>query len=187
MIDYNTLRSKVQEVLKDVTSGNDYAHVVRVFKNAIMIAQTEKGVDVEVLKTAALLHDISYGTEVENKKHGEASAEQALSMLSRQYYSKEQIEKIQEAIRVHDYWYQQGTDAPIEVKILRDADKLDALGHTGILRTIAYASMYGKNPIQTLKNNLNLVESFETKKGKELAKPRMQVYQDFLNELQAEY
>ena len=187
MIDYNTLRSKVQEILKDVNSGNDYAHVVRVFKNAIMIAQSEKGVDVEVLKTAALLHDISYATQVTEKKHGEASAEQALSMLSRKHYSKDQIDMIQEAIRVHDYWYQTDPDAPIEVKILRDADKLDALGHTGILRTIAYATVCAKNPIQALKDNLKLIDSFETTKGKEMAKPRMQVLQEFLKDLQAEY
>ena len=54
----------VKEQLKNAEGGHDWFHIERVYKNALLIAKEEK-CDLEVVKLAALLHDIA-----DSKFHG---------------------------------------------------------------------------------------------------------------------
>ena len=49
----------VRKTLEGESSGHDWWHVFRVWKNAIHIGGEEKGVDMFVVQLAALLHDIA--------------------------------------------------------------------------------------------------------------------------------
>lgn len=187
MIDFDHLRKSVYEKLSGEPSGHDYAHVMRVFKNAILIAQSEESVDMDVLKAAVLLHDMAYAEKFFEGAYAQKSEDVAKGFLSEKDFTTDQIEKILDAIRQHDIWVNFKVDVPIETKILRDADRLDYLGYTGIVRVIAFASQAKKNYIHSLQNVEKLENDFETAKGKELSKSRMQVVKDFLKELEAEY
>lgn len=187
MIDFDKLRKEVYEKLAEEPSGHDYSHIMRVFKNAVLIAQSEQGVDMDVLKASALLHDMAYAEKFYEEAYAQKSEEIAKGFVSEKDFTTDQIEKIMETIRQHDIWVNFKKDVPIETKILRDSDRLDYLGHTGIVRSIAFASQAGKNYIETLQCTLKLESDFETSKGKELSKTRIQTVKNFLKKLEAEY
>ena len=187
MIDFDKLRKEVEDKLSDESSGRDYSHVMRVFKNAVIIAQSEDGVDMDTLKAACLLHDIAYSKKFYEIEYAKTSEDIAKKMLSEKDFNAERIEMILNIIRNHNIWVDFKTDVPIETKILRDADRLDYLGHTGVVRGVAYAAFAKKNALKVLQHNLKLENEFETDKGSELAKPRAKVLKDFITGLEQEY
>ena len=186
MIDFDYIREEVKDGLMDEPSGHDYAHVMRTFKNVILIGQTED-VDMDVVKAAALLHDMAYSKKFFKEEYAKTSHDIAKDILREKEFSREQIDLILKTIREHDVWVNFETDVEMEVKVLRDADRLDYLGHTGIVRAAAYASHANKNIIKLMERLVRLENEFETEKGKELSKPRVKVVREFLEGLRTEY
>ncbi|MFP4119317.1 MAG: HD domain-containing protein [Candidatus Woesearchaeota archaeon] len=186
MIDFDYIRKQVKEELVDEPSGHNYAHVMRVFKNVVLIGQTED-VDMDVVKAAALLHDIAYAKKFFKGEYAKTSHDIARDMLKEKYFTTDQIDAILEAIRQHDVWANYKEDVPVEVKVLRDADRLDYLGYTGIVKAVSYAAHANKNIIKLLERIIELENEFETKKGKELSKPRLKITKEFLDGLREEY
>lgn len=186
MIDFDTIREHVKQELIDEPSGHDYAHVMRVFRNVVLIGQKEDA-DMDVVKAAALLHDIAYSKKFFKGEYAKTSKELAKEILEEKYFTVDQIDAILHAIRHHDVWRAHSDDDSKNVKVLRDANRLDYLGHTGIIRAASYSAHANKNIIKLLERIVKLQNEFETKKGKELAKPRLKVTQEFLNELRKDY
>ena len=54
----NNTIAYVKKELTNAEGGHDWFHIERVYKNALLIAQTEK-VDITIVALAALLHDIA--------------------------------------------------------------------------------------------------------------------------------
>ncbi len=123
-----------------------FDHILRVYHMAERLAQAE-GADLEIVRTAALLHDSqgSDPTSGERLSHHEASARFAGLMLKEEGWSEEKIQAVQHCIRGHRYRGGQ-VDLPktIEAKVIFDADKLDVLGAIGVARTIGYAVQAGQ-------------------------------------------
>ncbi|MFW6378727.1 MAG: HD domain-containing protein [Nanoarchaeota archaeon] len=186
MIDFDYIRKIVKDELADEPSGHDYAHTMRVFKNVVLVGQTED-VDMEVVKAAALLHDIAYSKRFFKGEYAKTSHDIARDILQEKYFTAKQIDMILEAIRQHDVWAAHEDESSAEVKVLRDADRLDYLGHTGIIRACLYAAHSNKNIIKLLERIVCLGDEFETKKGKELSKDRVKVVKEFLENLTKEY
>jgi len=116
----------------------DFDHVLRVTALAIQIAQAE-GADVEIVRIAALLHDI--GLDNGRVGHEEAAAERARGILASQ--PPEKVEAVAQAIRSHRF---RAGPPPqtLEAKCLFDADKLDAIGAIGVARVFAYGGAAGQ-------------------------------------------
>lgn len=53
------LMNKVREVYAQFDASHDFQHIERVYQNALAILHTEPTADVEVVKIAVLLHDVS--------------------------------------------------------------------------------------------------------------------------------
>ena len=125
----------------DSDSVHDFEHVLRVYRMAERIAQTE-GADLTIVRAAALLHDAEGATPGHESRadHHHASAEFAAQVLANEGWTPERIASVQHCIRAHRY---RGTEKPetLEAKILFDADKLDVLGAIGVARVIGYASL----------------------------------------------
>ena len=121
--------SKAPEELH--SSVHQMDHLDRVWTRCEKIGM-RVGADLEILVAAAYLHDIGrqYGLEL----HGEKSAEHAADVLERIGFPKEKRETVLDAITKHDYQTDPTERKSIESKVLYDADKLDALGDTGIMR-----------------------------------------------------
>lgn len=115
--------------------GHDLNHIIRVYKNSLKIAKTVK-CDVEVVKAAALLHDIARNFDEKDIKglcHAVKGAEMAQEILKDYDYTLEQKNNIIHCIRVHRYSKGLKPES-IEAEILQDADRLDALGAIIITR-----------------------------------------------------
>ena len=117
-------------------TAHDWDHVLRVTALAVYIAQAE-GADVELVRAAALLHDI--GLDNGRVEHQEVAAERARVILAGQ--PPEKVEAVAHAIRSHRF---RAGPPPqtIEAKCLFDADKLDAIGAIGVARVFAYAGAH---------------------------------------------
>ena len=116
-------------------------HVLRVLASARKI-QADTGGDLQVVELAALLHDVG-----DAKFHDgvERSAEFAREILSGLGANDSLIEHI--AHIVDNISFRKGVDASelsLEGKIVQDADRLDALGAIGIVRTIEYGAAFGQ-------------------------------------------
>ena len=127
-------------------SIHDMLHVYRVLSFVLDIAQNEKEiVDMDILITATLLHDIAREEERLDPSvcHAKRGAELSEKILSEFSYTSVQISHVQECIRTHRF---RGVERPesIEAKILFDADKLDATGCIGIARTLMYKGIIGE-------------------------------------------
>ncbi len=142
-------------------SAHDFEHILRVLTLAEKIARAE-GADLNVVRTAALLHDMARADEDraaleedraaleqtrEGKNPGEAapkldhaelSAEKAHALLQQKGAGEEFATRVAEAIRAHRF---RGTRRPdsLEGQILFDADKLDSIGAIGVARAYAIA------------------------------------------------
>ena len=146
----NNLKYKniIEAVKEELTcSAHNLDHVFRVHKLCLFIADHEKDVDLEVLIPAALLHDIARVKESKDNTgeidHAVLGAEMAEVVLKSLNYSNNEIEKIKHCITAHRF--RSGNEPKIiEAKILFDADKLDAIGATGIARTFMLAGQFGQ-------------------------------------------
>jgi uncharacterized protein len=157
------IKKIVEEKMKGVSPSHDFSHVMRVYNLCLSIAKKEKKVDLEVLKTAALLHDIARRKEDLDKTgkidHAVLSAKMAEKILENLGYSKAKIKKIKHCIETHRF---KGKLKPktIEAKILFDADKLDVCGAIGIARSACWvgenkAKIYSDIPLSKyIKENI---------------------------------
>ncbi len=140
---------KIKEIVgrKLSCSAHEMEHVMRVYNLCLHLAKYESGIDLDVLKTAALLHDIARVKEFKDKTgsidHAVLGAEMSGEILRTLGYSKEKISHVRHCITVHRY---RGKLKPQtkEAKILFDADKLDVLGAIGVARSFMIAGQYGQ-------------------------------------------
>lgn len=169
MTDFKKLKQTMIEALKgDKTAHND-KHTLRVLEFAKEIAKSENDVDMEILKASVLLHDIAYQAGFFKGEHGDISAKLAEPILKSADFPESKIHKVLQAIELHNWFFHFEKNVPKEVKILRDADRLDALGNHAIERAELF---YGKDELlKGLQRNIDATENnFETSKGKELSR-----------------
>lgn len=127
----------VKHVLKDSERGHDWFHVLRVYRQANLIALNEPGNKL-VIKLAALLHDIA-----DSKFHqgdetlGPKRAEEFLINLG---LRMEIITPVVDIIKHISYSsnIDGSTYTSPELDVVQDADRLDALGAIGIARAFHY-------------------------------------------------
>ena len=136
------------------SSAHDIDHTYRVVNLAKEIAKHENA-NMEIVKIAALLHDIARVREDNDKTgntdHAKLGAKMAEQILNDLGYPKNIIENVVHCIRTHRF---RGEDIPqtIEAKILFDADKLDAIGAVGIARAYMIAGERGEVLYRELAN-----------------------------------
>lgn len=142
---YQKIKEAVEKELS--CSAHDMDHVMRVYNLCLQLAEDEPNVDLDILKTAALLHDIARVKEdrdISGKiDHALLGAEMAGKILKDSGCSGEKIKQIKHCIITHRF---RGENKPEtkEAKILFDADKLDVTGAIGIARAFAIAGQYGE-------------------------------------------
>jgi uncharacterized protein len=144
----DALRAKLRAIIKremEQDPAHDIAHLDRGWANAHRIAKSEAGVNLKVLLAAAYFHDlVNLPKDAPNRAEASRlSAQKAAPFLRDLGYSPEDISKAQHAIAAHSY----SAGIPpetFEAKILRDADRLDALGAVGIARTFMVAGAMGR-------------------------------------------
>lgn len=134
----------VQNTFSEDSTGHDWFHMDRVRKNALKIYEMEGRGDAFIIEMGALLHDF---LDEKLQKDVDLAKDRLLSFLEKEGVEKNDLEQI--LYIIENISYRGGNEKElhtIEAKIVRDADRLDAIGAIGIARTFAYGSTIG-NPI----------------------------------------
>ncbi len=145
MLEKKIIKKIVENEL--LCSAHNMDHVMRVYNYYIYLAKYYKGIDLEILKLAALLHDIAWEKEDQDNTgeidHAVLGAEMATQILKSLGYPENKTEFIKHCILTHRF---RGVNEPktLEAKILFDADKLDIIGAVGIARSYMIAGQYSE-------------------------------------------
>lgn len=156
------IRFVKSELLKD-NSGHDINHALRVVNNAKKILKNEKANE-KIVISACYLHDCV------DKKLFDDVDKQIIKVknLLKDDYSEDEIASIINIITSISYNNGNFKELnTIEAKIVRDADRLDALGTMGIIRTIEFGNsknrkFYSDENIKKSNNKLLFNVSSET-------------------------
>ena len=212
----------VKETLEGAEGGHDWFHIERVYYNALRIAAYENANDL-VVALGSLLHDIA-----DAKFHnGDSSIgpKMARTFLEKKEVSESIIIQVEYIINNISYSSSRigGTNTssskteesntptkPIELAIVQDADRLDAIGAIGIARTFNYGGFknrllydpdikpnlkqtkeqYKKSNAPTINHFyeklLLLKDLMNTKTGKKMAEERHDYMLGFLEQFYAE-
>ncbi|MBL7880479.1 MAG: HD domain-containing protein [Chryseobacterium gambrini] len=200
----------VKEKLEGAEAGHDWFHIERVWKLSKKIAETES-CNQEVVELAALLHDIA-----DPKFHnGDETLALKVSreFLESQNAEEELIEQVLFIIKNISFKNRGEVpqNLPVELKIVQDADRIDAIGAIGIGRTFNFGGfknnpMYDPNvepklnmPKEEYKKSngttinhfyeklLLLKDLMNTEKGKEIAGERHDFMLKFLDQFYKEW
>jgi uncharacterized protein len=125
--------TEVQARFVDFTDlAHGWEHVFRVYHLSLRIAEQERA-DRFIVGMAALLHDIGRTIQEPKKPHAERSAMLATELLANYNLPHETLEAILHAILAHNY--RRGiTPETLEAQVLYDADRLDSMGASGLMR-----------------------------------------------------
>ena len=200
----------VKQKLENAEGGHDWFHIERVYKNALLIADGED-CDTMVVKLGALLHDIA-----DSKFHN--GNETIGPKIAREFLESENVDvvTIQHVINIIENISFKGGNTEklftsIELDIVQDADRLDAIGAIGIARAFNYGGFKNRplhNPNiapklqiskEEYKNSqaptinhfyeklLLLKNKMNTQTGKQIAKERHHYMEGFLSQFYAEW
>lgn len=125
----------VKKIFQDDSSGHDYYHTLRVYRNGMLIAKEEQG-DTLLVGLATLLHDVD-DIKLFPKQKGELL--HCKEFLRQHSVSDAITAKICQAIEELSFKGKDTkTPSTLEGKIVQDADRLDAIGAIGIARTFTF-------------------------------------------------
>ena len=200
----------VKEKLEGAEAGHDWFHIERVWKLSKKIAEKEGG-NLEVIELSALLHDIA-----DPKFH---NGDETLALKISQNFLEEihvEGELIEQVLFViKNISFKNRAEAPenppLELQIVQDADRLDAIGAIGIARTFNFGGfknnlMYhpeikpnlGMNKEEYKKSNGTTINHFyekllllkdlmNTETAKKIASKRHDFMLQFLDEFYKEW
>ena len=117
--------------------AHDGHHVLRVTAWCMRLAP-EAGADAELAGATGLVHDLVFVPKdsAERASGGERSAAAAPAVLADAGYRPNEIAEIAEAVRTSSWSRGLQPTGPLG-RVLQDADRLDAIGALGVLRTAA--------------------------------------------------
>src|SRR5690348_11029645 len=125
--------TEVQAHFVDFTDlAHGWEHVYRVYHLSLRIAEQEHA-DSFIVGMAALLHDLGRTTRDSTRSHAERSAILATELLAPYNLPHDTEQAILHAILAHNY--RRGiTPETLEARVIYDADRLDSLGASGLMR-----------------------------------------------------
>ncbi len=126
----------IRKEFSDDSSGHDWWHIYRVWKNAIAICEIEKA-DSFIVQLAALLHDLDDWKFNESGDETPHRARAWLESCSVDSLTAENVCRIITHISYKGAGVENKMDS-LEGFIVQDADRLDAIGAIGIGRAFAY-------------------------------------------------
>ncbi len=132
----------VKHTLMESEGGHDWWHAYRVWKMAIRITEDE-GADAFVVQLGALLHDIADAKfHNGNEELGPELAANYLSSIGAKESVINHVVAIIQNISFKNS-FEETVFSSLELDIIGDADRLDAIGAIGIARTFNYGGHKG--------------------------------------------
>lgn len=208
------LLKQIETIVRDKFSkqegSHDWFHTDRVRRTALYLQSIEGG-SAECIELAALLHD--YSDHKYNGGDFDAGSREVLQLLRSLGASADLAQQVAQIVSVVSY---KGAHVPdsmtsLEGQIVRDADRLDAIGAIGIARAFSYGgskgrALYDPNIAPTLHQSkeayaqdkghtinhfyeklLLLKDRMETPTAKKLAAQRHAVMEQFIVQFRQEW
>jgi uncharacterized protein len=200
MVCSNEMITFVKDYMKQFDSSHDFEHVSRVYRLAMYIFEhecKEFDLNLELIELACYMHEVG-----DHKYH----SHDVVSTLESLGIDTEIAQKVQliidhvgftkESSLKSEKDFKEYNDILLkypEIRVVQDADRLDALGAIGIARTFTYAGakhypLYGtQNSCLThFDDKLQLLESMmKTRTGAKLAKKRSErllLFKEWMNQ-----
>lgn len=203
----------LRQALRDIAArdmaqdaAHDLTHLDRVWSNCQRIAASEGG-NMRILLAGAYLHDlVNLPKDAPERATASAqSAQAAEPHLHALGYTPEEVTQTTHAITAHSF--SAGIEPEtLESRILRDADRLDALGAIGIARAFAVSGTLNRpfyDPADPFARHrqpddrafaldhwplklLRLPDAMLTETGRRIARQRLATMRQFLSDLAAE-
>ena len=166
--------------------GHGLDHSIRVYKNAMLLAETEPTADRFIVALSALLHDADDYKLFQTENNANAR-----NFLKSANVDPETTARICEVINTVSFSKNRGKKPEtIEGQIVQDADRLDAIGAIGIARTFAFGGKHNRSLESSIdhfhEKLLLLKDMLNTEKAKELAENRHRFMEQFLKEWEKE-
>lgn len=156
----NNIVEFVKNELAFDNSGHNFQHIERVVNNAKYLIKHEGGNE-KIIVTACYLHDIIDHKLFDNI---ETQKEKIVKLLIENSYLPSEIEEIIEIIENISFSKGNINECNnLNLEIVRDADRLDALGAIGVIRTVEYGN--SKHRLFYEEENLNRNENSITFKN----------------------
>lgn len=200
----------VKKTLENAEGGHDWFHIERVYKNALLIAKNEQ-VNTFIVALGALLHDIA-----DSKFH---NGDETLGpKLAREFLLKQNVDTLimEHVIKIiENISFKGGNEMAqfksLELDVVQDADRLDAIGAIGVARCFNYGGFKNraiydpeiepnlKMTKEAYKNSsapsinhfyeklLLLKDRMNTKTGSKIAKKRHEFMLSFLKQFYSEW
>ena len=201
------IRQFVRRKLAVNRCGHDFDHTLRVYKNALKLAE-ECGGDLQIISAAAMLHDVGRAEESRTRGavcHAEIGAEIAAEYLKKRNFDDSFVNAVVHCIERHRFRRGLAPET-LEAKILFDADKIDSIGPVGIGRAFLFAGNSGARLHNSKQQALRAEEYsyqdtayreylvklrklprvMQTVPARRIAAERMKVMEDFFRELDSE-
>ncbi|WP_299337816.1 HD domain-containing protein [uncultured Psychroserpens sp.] len=200
----------VKTTLEHAEGGHDWFHTLRVFKNCLLISETES-VDHFIVALGALLHDIADSKFNDGDESvGPQKAREFLFGINIDSAVIEHVVNIISHISFKGGNEPQKFQSP-ELDVIQDADRLDALGAIGIARTFNYGGFKNRKIFDpSIQPKLNMTKEeykastaptinhfyekllllkdrMNTKTGKKIASNRHRFMEQFLDQFYAEW
>lgn len=141
--------SIVRSRLADQGAGHGFDHIQRVWKTARKL-QSMCGGDLLVIELAALLHDIGDAKFHDGK---ECSKQFSIEILNELGVDEVTVNHVAQIVDNISFRKRASAESlSLEGQVVQDADRLDALGAIGIVRTIEFGAafdqpFYDPNPV----------------------------------------
>ncbi|MGL4522310.1 MAG: HD domain-containing protein [Bacilli bacterium] len=200
----------IQEALSKDQTGHDWEHILRVRRNSLIIA-TSEGADIAFVSLLSIVHEVGDDKVWNNPEQAE---EELRAVFQSANVSPSITEVIITSIPMisfsNRHQYEQKT-LPLEVQIVQDADRLDAIGAIGIARTFAYGAVKNRkmydNTVQFAVDRtkeeyrgsdaptfhhffeklLRIKEMLNTKTAKKMAHHRHELMENFVKQFEHEW
>nr|WP_321229550.1 HD domain-containing protein [uncultured Psychroserpens sp.] len=200
----------VKKELEKAEGGHDWFHILRVYNNALLISKNED-VDGFIVALGALLHDIA-----DSKFHD--GDETVGPKVARKFLFENNVDSIviEHVVNIIKHISFKGGNinqdfTSLELNVVQDADRLDALGAIGIARTFNYGGFKNRKLFDpSIKVNLQMTKEeykastaptinhfyekllllkdrMNTKTGQRIALERHQYMEQFLDQFYAEW
>lgn len=125
-----------QEMLKG-DSGHDWSHILRVNNTAKKIAKKENA-NLFIVELSALFHDIADSKFTNGDET--VAPKKVKEFLGSLKVDAEIIEKVNYIVDHVSFKKEQPIEKSIELKVVQDADRLDAMGAIGVARAFSYGA-----------------------------------------------
>jgi uncharacterized protein len=185
-----TATQKIERMVRDLIEKADQSvahrmdHIRRVMRNAKTIAQSYPDADPEILALGVLLHDVEQPYH-DKANHVSRSMDVARRVMREAGVATPTVDRVVQVIYEHSSEHiEERQPSSIEARILFDADKLDGVGASGILRVVSLFAQAGKRRSEAIPWYRHKIEvasaNMQTPEGRALAAPKLKLVEAFL-------